>query len=63
MGKQDDTLKFRLPRDLKEQAFAKAKREGIALSEAIRLLLATWAKDAPPETRAPDKTKTGLRGG
>ena len=49
MSKQDDTLKFRLPKGLKEQAQEKAEREGIALSEAIRLLLATWAKDPSPE--------------
>ena len=52
MGKQDDTLKFRLPKDLKEQALEKARREGISLSEAIRLLLATWAKDPPPESES-----------
>ena len=49
MSKQDDTLKFRLPKGLKEQAQEKAEREGIALSEAIRRLLATWAKDPSPE--------------
>jgi len=52
MGKQDDTLKFRLSKGLKEQAQEKAEREGIALSEAIRRLLATWAKDPPPENES-----------
>ena len=48
MGKQDDTLKLRLSKNLKEQALAKARREGITLSEAIRSMLAAWAKDPPP---------------
>ena len=52
MGKQDDTLKLRLSKNLKEQALAKARREGITLSEAIRSMLAAWAKDPPlPEMK------------
>ena len=52
MGKHDDTLKFRLPKGLKEQAQEKAEREGISLSEAIRSMLAAWAKDPPlPEMK------------
>ena len=49
MSKQDAMLKLRLSRDLKEQALAKAKREGISLSEAIRSMLVAWAKDPPPK--------------
>ena len=49
MGTQDDTLKFRLSKGLKEQAQAKAEVEGVALSETIRRLLEDWAKDPPPK--------------
>jgi len=49
MSKQDAMLKLRLSRALKAQALAKAKHEGISLSEAIRSMLAAWAKGPPPK--------------
>jgi len=45
-------IKLRVTPELKRQAQEKAEREGIALSEAIRRLLATWAKDPPPENES-----------
>ena len=48
MAKQDERVRMRIPRELKVAAVAKAKAEGLTLSEALRRLLETWVKPPPP---------------
>jgi len=52
MGKHDDLIKARIPKDLKEAARRKAEQDGVTLSEAVRRLLEEWVKDPPPEEGA-----------
>lgn len=42
---KDDLIKLRVGKDLKEAAAARAKAEGVSLSEALRRLLAEWVQD------------------
>jgi len=39
---KDDLIKLRVRKDLKNAAVAKAKAEGVTLSEVLRRLLAEW---------------------
>ena len=50
MGKNDNVVRARIPKELKEQARAKAAAEGITLSEALRLLLEKWTAKPPKDT-------------
>ena len=51
MAKQDERLRIRLPSELKTAAMAKAKAEGLTLSDVLRRLLAEWVK--PPLPKPP----------
>jgi len=44
----DNKLTFRLPKELYDQAKARAKREDITLSQVLRRCLRQWVEDDSP---------------
>ena len=50
----DARITIRVPRDLYEQAKAKAKREDITLSQVLRRCLREWLKGQPEEPEKED---------
>lgn len=50
MAEENDArYQFRLPRDLREAALEKARREDILLSQVLRRFLRAWVAEDPPE--------------
>jgi predicted HicB family RNase H-like nuclease len=50
----DARITIRVPRDLYDQAVAKAKCEDITLSQVLRRCLREWVKDDSPEEAQED---------
>jgi predicted HicB family RNase H-like nuclease len=46
---RDSRTTIRLPKELHEQAKAKAKREDLSLSQVVRRLLREWLAADPPQ--------------
>jgi hypothetical protein len=59
MRKQDKSYRFRLPNQLFEAAMRKAKREDLALAQALRRLIRAWVAgdlETPPHTEFEGET-------
>ena len=59
MSEQNDVrLAIRIPRELRDAANAKARREDLTVSQVVRRFLREWVKDDPPEEKEEELPKS-----